>query len=178
MVRALNIKNLHRKLAGSSGLTLVEVLFAVGIITVAVTVVGEGIFQVTSVQRFWADDKLATRDLRHAGNIIAEDALNAEDAFDSGGVVRLTCEPDPPASEVILSWSDVEGTAHTVNYQVSQNSLLRIADGFQQTLTSRVVEDSVSFSLCGSLLTLEMEVEARQNETQAMCLRTYIRKMQ
>ena len=51
---------------------------AVGILTLAMGLVGRGVFQVLSIQRFWRDDVVATRELRHAGSWFAGDALNAE----------------------------------------------------------------------------------------------------
>jgi len=82
------IKRLRGLLAGSGGTTLMEVLVAVGLISAATGIVGSGLFRVTSIQRFWRDDVIATKDLRHAGSWFAGDAINAEDALDSGGLDR------------------------------------------------------------------------------------------
>ena len=79
------LRKIRKSLADSSGFTMVEVLFAVGIISLAVGIVGDSIFQVVSVRRHWMDDAVATKNLRHAGSWFAGDALNAKEVQDARG---------------------------------------------------------------------------------------------
>jgi len=172
------IKKARRILLAPSGFTLIEVVIALGLITTATGMVGSGIFRVTSIQRFWTDDMVATKSLRHIGSWFSGDALNAEDVIDSGGVLRLTCNPVAPESQVTLRWTSTDGTAHSANYAVVQDTLVRTFDGTQITLADRVVANSVSFTLCGQFLTIAVDVDADRNTTETLNLRTQIRKLQ
>jgi len=178
------LREIQRALANSSGFTLVEVLLAVSIISVAVGVVGGGIFQVVAVQRSWADDALATKDLRHAGSRFVGDALNAEDVLDAPGGSRLTedCADPPvnPASTVTLTWTDTADVDRRGTYSASAGVLTREDEGGNQAviISQGVVDNSLKFSLCGTLLTLELEVDADTGETETIRLRTHIRKLQ
>lgn len=172
------IKKARRILSAASGFTLIEMVIALGLITVATGIVGSGIFRVTSIQRFWTDDMVATKSLRHIGSWFSGDALNAEDVLDSGGVLRLTCEPVTPEREITLTWASIDGTAHTADYAVVQGTLVRTVDGASITLADQVVANSVSFTLCGKFLTVVVDVEADRNTKETLSLRTQIRKLQ
>ena len=173
MVSLRRIRCLRRTLASSSGFTLLEVLLAVSILSVAVGVVGGAIFQVNALRRSWAQDAVATRDLRHAGGLFTKDALNAQNVLDSQGQA-LAC--DPPADSVTLVFIKADGT-HTASYSLSQDTLVREFDGTETPIFSRVVPDSVSFTLCSNLLTFNMTVEAEDDNTESTTLRTYLRKL-
>ena len=163
---------------GSAGFTLLELVIAVSLISVATGIVGSAIFRVTSIQRFWTDDALATKDLRHAGSWFAGDAMNSDDALGSDGSARLACNPNPPEREVTLTWTGTDGSSHSARYHVTQGDLVRDFDGSQLILTGRIVGDSLSFSLCDGYLTLAMEVDADRNTTESLSLRTFLRKLQ
>ena len=179
----INLRAIKATLAGSSGFTLMEVLIAVSIITLAVGLVGTGIFQVTNVRRYWADDAQATYDLRHAGSWFAEDALNAEKALTTPGGNSLAedCSTPPasPVSAVTLTWTDTDGVAHQATYTTAAGGLTRKNEDRDQTpiIIDGVVDNSVKFSLCKSMLTLELKVEADREATETMNLKTYLRKL-
>ena len=182
-----SLNKIQRALADSSGFTLIEVLIAVSLTSIAVGLVGTGIFQVTDFRRFWADDVLATRDLRHADSWFSGDALNAEDALDGPGGSRLVSDCDDPptstTSTVTLTWTDTSGTPRWATYDTAAGTLTREDESNPKTEIIRegVVDNSVKFSLCTlggkSLLTLEMEVEADRGESETVRLRTHLRKM-
>ncbi len=172
------IKKARRTVSGRSGFTLIEMVVALGLITVATGIVGSALFRVTSVQRFWTDDMVATKSLRHVGSWFSGDALNAEDVVDSGGALRLTCNPGAPEREVSLKWTGTDGSAHLAHYKVVQDTLVRTVDGASIILTDELVANSVSFTLCGAFLTLSAEVKADRNTTEILNLRTKIRKLQ
>ena len=172
------ISNIKESLAESSGFTLVETLVAIGILTFAVGVIGSGMFQVLNFQRYFKDDAVATKELRHAGSWFAGDALNAEDALDAGGVTRLACDPNPAVEQVTLQWTDKDGvTQHLATYSLTGAELIRNYDGVLNTMARPVVAGSLNFSLCGNLLTLNMEVEADRGATEDITLQTYLRSL-
>ena len=172
-------KPLRRVLGSSGGFTLVETLVSVSILTVVVGMFSAGLFQVFSIQRFWTDDIIATRTVRHAGSWFAGDALNAEDVLDAGGWDRLTCAPSPPVQQVTLTWTDSAGVPHNVVYSVSGDVMLRDFDdsGTPLTMTRRVVANSLSFTLCGNTLRATMDVLADRGTTDRLDLMTYVRKL-
>ena len=172
------IKKARRIFSAPSGFTLIEMVIALGLITVATGIIGSALFRVTSIQRFWTDDMVATKSLRHIGSWFSGDALNAQDVVDSGGVLRLTCNPDSLEREVTLKWTSIDGTAHSANYAVAQDTLVRTVDGAKIILANQVIANSVSFTLCGEFLTLAVDVKADRNTTETLNLRTKIRKLQ
>ena len=151
---------------GSGGFTLVELLVAVGLLTLTTGLVGSGIFQSFAVQRSWTDDMRATRDLRHAGSWFAADSFNAQTTDLSDGA--------PPSGDVTLTWSDPESAPHTSRYHVTGDSLIRTYDGAETVVARRVA--SAGFSLSANLLTLNLEVEAAGG-TESMSHRNYFRML-
>ena len=166
---------LKQRASDTSGFTLIEVVVAVAVIGLIVALSGPAFSQVLVLQASWQDDVVATKDLRHAGSWFAGDSLNAEDALDSNSK-RLVCSSTAPP--ITLKWSDTGGVAHTAIYQVSGGSLERDFDGAAITLAPRVVANSVSFKLCGKLLTLDMKVKAEIGTEESMSLQSYMRKLE
>ena len=161
-------KPVRRALGSSGGFTLVEVLVSVTILTIVTGIFGAGMFQLLSIQRFWIDDINATREARHASDVL-----------DAGGVARLTCTPSPSVQQVTLTWTEVSGTPHSVVYSVSGDELLRDFDnnGIPLTMASGVVPNSISFTLCGNTLRAKMDVLADRGGTESLDLLTYMRKL-
>ena len=173
------MKNIRHILGSSRGFTLIELMVSVTILTIVTGIFGAAMFQVLSIQRFWTDDIRAVREIRHAGSWFSGDALNATDVLDAGGVNRLTCTPSPSVQQVTLTWTDTSGTAHNVVYSVTGDELLRDFDsnGTPLVLASGVVANSISFTLCGNTLRVNMDVQADRNTTDKLDLITYMRKL-
>ena len=175
------IRNIRKALAGSSGFTLVEVLMAVSVSSVAVGVIGSGIFQITLVQRDWADDTLASKDLDNAASWFAGDALNAEDVLDApgGNPIAEDCDdpPNNPATAVSLTWSDTSGNPIEATYSTANGELTREdGENIRTSVISTRVQ-SLGFFLCGSLLTLNLGVQGEGTTTETSTMRTYLRKL-
>ena len=139
----------------------------VGILTLALGTLGSGVFQVLSIQRYWQDDVVATKELRHAGSWFAGDALNAQttDLIDGA----------PAVDAVTLSWADGDGNLHTASYELLEDILVRNFDGVPSHVGRKVV--SVGFSLVGNLLSFVLEVRADRGETDSISLQTYLRML-
>ena len=173
------MKPVRHILGSSGGFTLIELLVSISILTVVVGIFGAGMFQVLSIQRFWTDDVKAVREVRHAGSWFAGDALNATDVLDAGGVTRLTCAPNPSVQQITMTWTDASGTPHNVVYSVTGDELQRDFDsnGTPLIMASRVVANSISFTLCGNTLRLNVDVLADRDTTDKLDLITYVRKL-
>ncbi|MCH8891900.1 MAG: prepilin-type N-terminal cleavage/methylation domain-containing protein [Chloroflexi bacterium] len=173
------MKPVRHILGSSGGFTLIELLVSITILTVVVGIFGAGMFQVLSIQRFWTDDVKAVREVRHAGSWFAGDALNATDVLDAGGVTRLTCAPNPSVQQITMTWTDASGTPHNVVYSVTGDELQRDFDsnGTPLIMASRVVANSISFTLCGNTLRLNVDVLADRDTTDKLDLITYVRKL-
>ena len=169
------IPALQTAVYGTQGFTLVEVLVALGILSIAIALAGGGLFQVFAFQPSYQDKVVATKDLRHAGSWFSGDALNAQAAVDGNGE-PLDCLS--ASDSVTLSWTDNDGAYHTSTYQVSGDSFRRSYDGRVNTLADHVVTDSVGFLHCGNLLTLELEVEADSGQVKNTVLWTYLRRQE
>ncbi|MCH9016240.1 MAG: prepilin-type N-terminal cleavage/methylation domain-containing protein [Chloroflexi bacterium] len=173
------MKPVRHILGSSGGFTLIELLVSITILTVVVGIFGAGMFQVLSIQRFWTDDVKAVREVRHAGSWFSGDALNATDVLDAGGVTRLTCAPNPSVQQITMTWTDASGTPHNVVYSVTGDELQRDFDsnGTPLIMASRVVANSISFTLCGNTLRLNVDVLADRDTTDKLDLITYVRKL-
>lgn len=155
--------------ARSGGFTLVEAVIAVGILTLGLGLVGSTVFQSLAIERFWRDDVIAVKDLRHAGSRFAGDALYTEttDLVDGAAAVGT----------VSLTWTDAGAVTHTAAYSVSgDNRLVRDLDGAQSTLARGVVQ--AAFSLSGKVLSFNLEIEADRGTTKTSNLQTYLRALQ
>ena len=173
------MKPVRHILSSSRGFTLIELLVSITILTVVVGIFGAGMFQVLSIQRFWTDDVKAVREVRHAGSWFSGDALNATDVLDAGGVTRLTCAPNPSVQQITMTWTDASGAPHNVVYSVTGDELQRDFDsnGSPLVMASRVVANSISFTLCGNTLRLNVDVLADRDTTDKLDLITYVRKL-
>ena len=171
-------KALKLTLAGAAGFTLIEVVIAVSLLSMATGMIGAALFQVHSIQRYWRDGAVATRELRHAGSRLAGDALNAESVLTSPppSGTPLPCAPASPSPDVTLTWDDSDST-HVATYTVSGQELTRTYDGATIRLADRVIAQSTGFSLCNNVLTFDMSVTADRGNSESMSLKTRIRKL-
>ena len=151
---------------GERGFTLLETMVALGILSLGMTMVGSGVFQVLSVQRYWQDQRVATKDLRHVGSWFAGDALNAQ---------SVTIGGTPLGSSITIFWTDSAAASHTVIYSLSGSDLTRDLDGVSHTIAEKIV--SVNWALAGKVVTMTLETKADRNTTEVSTLQTYLRML-
>lgn len=159
------LKLLHRFIGDSGGFTLLEVMVAISILTMGVGMIGTGVFQVLSGARFWQENVVATKDLRHAGSWFASDALNAKttDLIDGAAAVNTV---------MLTTFGDNE-----ITYSLSGSDLIRSFDDGMTVAQTKVATDVVSadFSLAGDILTFSLEVTADHGGTKTISLNTRLR---
>ena len=102
--------------------------------------------------------------------------------WDDGGVVngtRLTCTPSPSVEQVTLTWTDTSDATHNIVYSIVEGELQKAIDGAgsPMVLATGVVANSISFTLCGNTLRLNLDVLADRNTTDKLDLITYVRKL-
>ncbi len=164
------MKNLvKRLLSRSQGFTIVEVVVATGLLSVTLGLIGTTVFQSLSIERFWRDGVIATKDLRHATSQFSRDALVAQTTNLVNG--------NPPQPGVTLNWTDSNSVAHTATYSVDVNgNLVRNYDGAQLVLARGVV--ATAFSLNGNVLDFDLWVQGDLGTTKSISLQTYLRLLQ
>lgn len=155
-------------LLNASGMTLVELLIGISILTLITGLLGSSLFQTFSIERFWRDDVIATKEWRHAGSYLAGDALNAKSTSLIDGA--------PPVGSLTLNWTDSAGAVREATYSLSGATLVRTFQGKPLIVTNRVV--SVSFYRAGQVLTFDLEVTADRGGTERASLKTYLRWLQ
>lgn len=155
-------------LLSSSGMTLVELLIGMSILTLITGLLGSSLFQTFSIERFWRDDVIATKEWRHAGSYLAGDALNAKSISLVDGA--------PPVSNLTLNWTDRAGAVREATYILSGTNLVRSFQGKPLIVANRVV--SVSFYRSGQVLTFDLAVRAERGSTERASLKTYLRRVQ
>lgn len=158
---------------GLHGFTLVEVLAALGILSVAVALASNRLFQDFSFQTSHQDKAVTTKRLRHAGSWSSGDALNAQPAWDENGdpVDRLSA-----SDSVTLSWTGSDGTMHSSIYQVAGDSFKRDYGGRINHLANRAMAGPAGFIHCGNLLTIDLEAEDEAENARKPVLWTYLRR--
>ncbi len=168
MTHQLKVK-IRALISGSSqGFTLVELLVTVGFIALAMGLMGGGLFQALSIERFWQDDVIATKDLRNAGSWFSRDAFNADNTDLVDGALAV--------SSVTLTWTDADSISHTASYSIVGDRMVRDYDNAQHTIARRVV--SAGFSLSGKMLRFDLEINASRGGTESSSQDVYLRRLQ
>jgi prepilin-type N-terminal cleavage/methylation domain-containing protein len=141
--------NTNRK---QHGMTLIEILIALGISGVVVGGLAAAIYTIMSVTGRGNAEISILRDIQSASYWINNDARIARDITLTGGV---------PANGMILNWDDSEGNPYSSNYTFSGRELIRSFDGISSTIAWNV--SSVEFSVTDDVLTytLTSETEGR-----------------
>lgn len=147
----------------SAGFTLVECAVALAILSMGVGLIGTTVFQSLSIQRFWQDDRFATKENRHAASWFASDALKATDTDLTPGAAAV--------SQVTMT---KEGGAN-VTYTKSGDTLLRQEGAYQNVIARDVVSVGFALSADGDELTFTIEVNAAQGNTETLTLQNYLR---
>lgn len=130
------------------GFTLVEVIVALGITTLAIGMVGGGLFHTLSVDAAWRAGLGATLNWRNATNYLRLDAINAQ----------ATTVPDgaAPTAAASFSWTGQDGTPHTAAYALAGTTLQRTFDGVTQPVARRV--SGTTYARTGRMLTATVSV--------------------
>jgi prepilin-type N-terminal cleavage/methylation domain-containing protein len=159
------ISSFRKLLLATGGFTLVEVAVSLTILSMGVGLVGTGVFQVLSIQRFWQDDQIATKENRHAGSWFAGDALKttATDLAPGGALV----------TQVTLTTDDGD-----ITYSQSGDTLLRQKGSDQIVIARDVVSVGFALSTNGKVLTFTSEALAANGNTETLSLQNYLRLAQ
>lgn len=190
---------MNRILRRSRGFTLVDSLIAVGIMTMMLGLVGGGIFQSLSIEKFWLDDVVATREVRHAESWFSGDALNAEEVCVSGAELapgatsasNLTLVSyetigggSLPLTSCTLAVDTAQYNLFTSTFALTGTSLTRTTEkngvpGSQQTntLSSRITRADFVRSAAGDVLSLQLDVNAEKGGTESSNLDTFLRRL-
>lgn len=150
------------------GFSLLEVVIYVAIMTTAIGLVGNVLFQSLDGQELFVDNTLASKELRRAGIWFVADALNAQ----SSDLV----DGNPPSTSTTLSWTDAQGATHDASYVIAGTDLVRDFDGVASVVARNAA--SAGFSLSGKSLTFDLIVHAGDGETRSTSLLTYLRMLQ
>ena len=149
------------------GVTLAETVLAIGLITMAMGMVGMPLFAVVASNDERRDDTSATVAWRRATAYVARDAVNAE--------TTSLINDATPVDTLTLGWTDADDALHTVGYALSGDSLVRTFDGAPLVAARGVT--AVEFSRSGGLLTFAIEVRAGEASLESITARTMMRRV-
>lgn len=149
------------------GVTLAETVLAIGIITMALGMVGGPLFAVLASNDERRDDTSATVAWRRASAYVARDAVNTE--------TTSLLNDATPVGTLTLSWTGADGGPHTASYSLAGDSLVRTFDGAPLVVARRVT--AVEFSRSGRLLTFAIEVQAGEGSSESITARMLMRRV-
>ena len=155
-------------MSNERGVTLLETLIAIGIITMALTMVGGPLFGALATDDEWREDVSATAAWRRAGAFVARDGANAETTSLADGAA--------PVDGATLSWTDPAAAPHTAEYALSNALLIRTLDGAPLVVARQVVD--VGFSRSGDLMAFTIEVDSGGGSTETAAASVLLRSLQ
>jgi len=140
---------MKRLLVGQRGFTLVEVLVALGIMSVIGSVLVGSLYQMSNFTSRGNAQLAVGGDIRSSTQWLAKDMqmTKTTDLVDGA----------PAVSSLTLNWSDEFGgasTAHSAGYALVGTELRRTYDGATHTVARNVT--AVDFSLQGKLITVTL----------------------
>ena len=135
-------------LRSQSGVTLAEMIVVIGIMTLALTMVGSPLFASLRRDEQWRADITATTTLQRVGNWVAKDTINAESVSVADGA--------PAADNLTASWNDLGGAPHSAGYALNGVNLIRTYDGASQVIGRNVT--LVEFTRVANILTFTVGV--------------------
>jgi len=143
------------KRAGQRGMTLVEVVIATGIAAVVTAALALVIYNLMTVTERNNDATTTLSDVQNAVYMISYDAKMAG-STDIG-------EGDPVANEVLFSWVDGGGNAHSSHYYLSGTELIRDYDGNTHSVAKFI--SSIEFTVTASNLNYFVKSTAGRLDT-------------
>jgi prepilin-type N-terminal cleavage/methylation domain-containing protein len=148
------------------GMTLIEILLALGISGVIIGGLAASIYTIMSVTGRGNAEITLLRDIQSASHWISNDARMARGATLTGG---------NPASGVVLVWDDIEGNTHSSSYTYSEKELIRSYGEISSAIAWNV--SSVEFSITDNVLTytITSETEGRWVKSEEITGHTTLR---
>ena len=132
------------------GMTLIEILLALGISGVIIGGLAASIYTITSVTGRGNAEITLLRDIQSASHWISNDARMARDVTLTGGV---------PANGIILDWDDSQGNSHSCSITRTGRELVRSFNGTSTVIAWNV--SSVEFSMNDDVLTYALASETK-----------------
>ncbi len=151
------------------GMTLVEMLIALGISSVILAGLSAAIYTIMNTTGRGNDEITTLRDIQSASYWISNDAQMASGVQLIGG---------DPTDNMTLQWNDSGGFSHTSSYSLSGTELVRNLDDELSTVAWNV--ESVEFSVSNDLLTYTVvsTLPGRWNVSQQVTGKVYLRTYQ
>lgn len=162
------LSRLLHQLKAEDGVTLVETIVALGILTAALSLVGTPMVGALRQGDSWRQDIIATVTLQRAGTWLSKDTINAETtSLTDGGA---------PVDNVAFDWHDLDGTPHTAIYALNGTNLERTCDGLSLIVARNVT--AVGFSQASNVLTFSLSVMGGSGNEESKTTTYYLRSLQ
>ena len=156
MIRGFRRLSAYRQ--SERGATLMETVAAVGIMVMALTMVGLPLASALQQDEEWRADLIATGTLSRASGWVSRDAF-------AGETISLA-DGSGPVDSLRLDWFDTLGAPHTATYTVDGSNLTRTYDGAGLIIARAV--NSAGFTRAGELLTFTLDVDGATGTTDSI----------
>lgn len=120
---------------GRKGFTLIELAIAMAIAGIIAAAVTMTMFQIVDTSGRTSNHMTVVRQVESAGYWFSKDVQMAQ-------VVTPTPLPDPDGLPLILNWTEWDGMAHVVTYELQDAELVRDYDG-QQDVVAQFIDSVV-----------------------------------
>jgi prepilin-type N-terminal cleavage/methylation domain-containing protein len=151
------IKAFKRLLKGHRGFTMMEVLVAVGIMTVIGSGLVRSVYQMQTNTSRGSAQLTAEADLRTSMQRLGRDFRMARTTDLVDGAPTVSCAGVSPASCLVLGWTDEyqeASVSHTASYALVGTEVLRTYDGTTHAVARNVTE--MTASLEGKLVVITL----------------------
>jgi len=167
----------RERLQKESGMTLAEVIVAVGILTIIMSTIGLSISLALKTQSTISGDGRAINELRNGMTWFGEDGKMAQgtDLIDGGAVVQ--CAEGVPCAA--FTWTDEYndlGTAHSLTYTLVGGTLMREYNSNAHAVVRKVA--AASFARSGKTVTAQLEVHAGAGTTRVLSMEVFMELLQ
>lgn len=162
------MRRFTRRLRPQEGVTLLETIIAVGIMSVALTMVGSPLVGALMHDEEYRNDLSAITALQAAHARVSKDAINSETVTVDAGA--------DPVDTATFAWEDLGGTPHSAIYAIADGDLVRTFDGANQTVARRV--ESIAFSRTTNVLTFTIVVYGATGTTDSKTSTMFLRSLE
>ena len=161
----MTFRRLVRAHRNEKGLTLVELVMAMGVTAIILGGITATLWQVFNTNTRSVNHMTAVRQVQSAGYWVSHDALMAQNV--------VTENLTPPQQILQLKWTDWDGVAHDVTYSIVNGQLKRTQSGGESVIASHIDPSETDCNLTNGKLVFTVKATVGSGATAGTEVRVY-----